>query len=37
MLPEILLSLRAINIFSGYGKDKKKKQVSMTLVICKTL
>ena len=36
MLPEILLSLRAINIFSGYGKDKKK-QVCMTLVICKTL
>ena len=25
MLPEILLSLRAINIFLGYGKDKKNK------------
>ena len=35
MLPEILLSLRAINIFLGYGKDKKTS--SMTLAICKTL
>lgn len=23
MLPEIILSLRTVNIFSGYGKDKK--------------